>query len=165
MRTLLIMYLAIAQVFAVALGVTSTPRHIAEGSTTNLVHQLMDSEKALWGALQRRDTIAWESPLADDYSHISADGVLRDRDGALEIFAHQVIERYALRDMRGELICPDVFVVSYSIERRWLDPGREFTGTFSSMAVWAMRYGTWQRVRYQETLQGAVATIASGNSP
>jgi hypothetical protein len=74
----LTLYLVIAQAFAVALAVTPTPRPIAEQSTTKVVAQLMEREQAFWAALQRRDTNAWGSLLADDYSHIDSDGVLFD---------------------------------------------------------------------------------------
>jgi hypothetical protein len=152
MRTRLTLYFVIAQAFAVALAVAPTPRPIAEKSTSTVVAQLMAQELAYWAALQQGDTSAEGSFLADDYAHIDSDGVLVDREGALQRFADQEIVGYALHDMRGTLLCPNVFVVTYSIERTSRGLGREFSGTFTSSSIWAKRRGIWLRVRYQETL-------------
>ena len=151
MRTRLTLCLVIAQALSVAVAVAPTPRPIAEESTAKVVAQLLGRELAYWAALQRGDTDAGGSLLADDYSHIDSDGVLVDREGALKIFGGQSIVRYALHDMRGVLLCPDVFVVTYSLERTSLDLERESSGTSTSSAIWAKRGGIWLRVRYQET--------------
>jgi hypothetical protein len=152
MRTRLTLCLVIAQAFSAALAVAPTPRSIAEQSTTEVVAQLMARELAYWAALQRGDANALGSLLADDYSEIGSDGVSVDREDALKRFADQVIVSHALHDMRGALLCPDAFVVTYSIERKSLGRVGDFSGTFASSSIWAKRRGIWLRVRYQETL-------------
>jgi Domain of unknown function (DUF4440) len=152
MRTRLTVYFVMAQAFAVALAVAPTPPPLAEKSSTTVVAQLMAQELAYWAALQRGDTTAGGSFLADDYSQIDSDGVLMDREGTIKRLADRVIVGYALHDMRGTLLCPDLFVVTYSIERTSRGLGREVSGTFTSSSLWANRSGIWLRVRYQETL-------------
>jgi hypothetical protein len=73
----------------------------------------------------------------------------------MKIFAGRMTLSYVLHDMRGVLLCPDVFVVTYSLERTSLDLEPESSRTSTSSAIWAKRGGSWLRVRYQETASQA----------
>jgi hypothetical protein len=151
MRVLLAVYLAVAQSVAGAVAFAPTPPNIAEVFTAQLATQLMEGEKASWSALQRRDRRAWLALLPNDYSHVNGDGTLADREVAFNMFADPVIDEYTTHYLRGMLVSPNVFVLTYSIARRLDGAVHSSTALFTSCSVWAKRSGTWLKIRYQET--------------
>jgi hypothetical protein len=151
MRVLLAVYLAVAQSVAGAVAVAPPPPNIAEVSTAILAAQLMEGEKASWSALQRRDRGAWLALLSNDYSHVNWDGASIDREGAFYMFADPVIEEYTIHYLRGALVSPNVFVLTYSIARRLDGTVHSAAALFTSCSIWAKRNGTWLKIRYQET--------------
>lgn len=150
-RVLLAVYLAVTQLVSGAVAFAPPPPNIAEVSTARLAAQLMESEKASWSALQRRDRDAWLTLLTNDYTHVSGEGALTDREGAFHMFADPVIKEYTMQYLRGTLISPNVFLLTYSIARRLDGTGRSFPALFTSCSIWAKRNGTWFKIRYQET--------------
>jgi hypothetical protein len=151
MRVRLTAYLFVVQALAITFAVAPTPRHIAEKSAAGLPAQLIDGEKSSWLALQRQDKNAWESLVSIDYAHVSSTGTLLNREGALKIFSDDPIDRYALHHLRGTLICADVFLVTYVVERKAAHSAGDYAATFVSSALWAKRNEGWLKVRYQET--------------
>jgi hypothetical protein len=147
MRVRLTIYLVSAPMFSVALAVAPTPSPLEQASNAALVAHLIDREKSSWTALQRHDKQAWESLLSDTYSHVNSSGIRMDRAVVLNVFADEVVEGYSLHDMRGTLLCPDVVLVAY-----WIERTSKFTGAFTSNSIWAKRSGNWLRLQYQETL-------------
>src|ERR1700732_2400028 len=68
-----------------------------------------------------------------------------DRD--LPVFGSRAsVEGYSLHDMRGTLLCPDVVLVAY-----WIERTSKSTGAFASNSIWVKRTGNWLRLRAQET--------------
>jgi hypothetical protein len=150
-RARLTIYLVSAHMFSVALAVAPTPSSVEQASNAVLVARVMDREKNSWTGLQRHDKQAWESLLAESYSHVNSNGSRMDRAGVLNIFADEVVESYSLHDMRGTLLCPDVVLVAYWIERTSLRWSQKITGDFTSISIWGKRSGNWLRLEYQET--------------
>ena len=151
MRVLLFVYLAVAQSVAGAVAFAPPPPNIAEVFTAQLAAQLMEDEKVSWSALQRRDHGTWLALLPTDYSHVNGEGALSDREGAFRMFADPVIEEYATHYLRGTLVSPNVFVLTYSISRRLDGTDHSSAVLFTSCSIWAKRYGAWLKIRYQET--------------
>jgi hypothetical protein len=147
----LAIYLVSAPMFSVALAVAPTPSSVGRASNAAVVAQLMERERSSWTALQRHDKQAWESLLSDNYSHVNSNGTRMDGEGVINMFEDEVVESYSLHDMRGALLCPDVFLVAYWIERTSLQLSRKFNGAFASSSIWVKRSGNWLRLQYQET--------------
>jgi hypothetical protein len=151
MRVLLAVYLAIAQSLPGAVALAPPPPSIAEISTARLAAQLMEREKASWFALQRRDRGAWLALVGDDYFQVDAEGTLTNREGAFDMFSAPMIDDYSTHYLRGTLVSPTVFVLTYWIARK-LDGGdHPSAARFTSCSIWAKRNGAWMRIRYQET--------------
>jgi hypothetical protein len=150
MRIALAVYLAVAQAFGSAMAVSPTPPEFAEFLTAQLSAQIMEREVALWSALQRRDRDAWVALLPRDYRQVNSDGTLADRDSAFDWFANSLIQGYSTHYLRGALILPNVFVVTYSIARKQ-GSANQLPITFTACSVWAKRNGTWLKIHYQET--------------
>jgi hypothetical protein len=147
MRVRLATYLMSAPLFSVALAVAPAPSPLVErASDAALVAHLMDREKSSWTALQQHDKQAWKSILSDSYSHVNSSGIRMDRAEVLNMFADEVVEGYSLHDIRGTLLCPDVVLVSY-----WIERTSKSTGAFASNSIWVKRTGNWLRLQYQET--------------
>jgi hypothetical protein len=146
MRVRLTIYLVSAHMFSVALAVAPAPRPLEQASNAALVAHLIDKEKSSWTALQRRDKRAWESLLSETYSHVNSSGMRMDRAEVLNLFANEVVEGYSLHDMRGTLLCPDVVLVAY-----WIERTSKSTGAFTSNSIWVKRTGNWLRQQYHET--------------
>jgi hypothetical protein len=147
MHVRLATYLVSVPMFSAALAVAPAPSPLVEqASSEALLTHLVDRERSAWTALQRHDKRAWESLLSDAYSHVNSSGIRMERSGVLNMFADQVVEDYSLHDMRGALLCPDVVLVTYWIERK-----SKFAGTFTSNSIWVKRSGNWLRWQYQET--------------
>jgi hypothetical protein len=154
-RVQLTIYLASAHMVSVALAVAPTPRPLEQASNTALIAHLIDREKSSWTALQQHDKRAWESLLADAYLHVNSSGIRMGRAEVLNRFTDEVVERYALHDMRGTLLCPDVVLVAYWIERR-----SKSTGAFTANSTWVKQTGNWLRLQYQETPMSPPPSIA-----
>lgn len=146
MYVLLTIYLVSGPMFSVVLAVAPAPGSLEQASSAALVARVIDREKSSWTALQRHDKQAWESLLSDTYSHVNSSGIRMDRAGVLNMFADEVVEGYSLHDMRGTLLCADVVLVAY-----WIERTSKFTGAFTSNSIWAKRSGNWLRLQYQET--------------
>jgi hypothetical protein len=146
MRVRLTIYVASAHMFSVALAVAPAPRPLEQASNAALVAYMIGREKSSWTALQRHDKHAWESLLSETYSHVNSRGIRMDRVEVLNLFADEVVEGYSLHDMRGTLLCPDVVLVAY-----WIERTSKFTGAFTSNSIWVKRSGDWLRLQYQET--------------
>ena len=135
-----------AHICSVAVAIAPAPKGLEQSSNNALVARLIDREKTMWTALQRHDRQAWESLLSETYSHVNSSGMRMDRAGVLNRFADEVVEGYSLHDMRGTLLCPDVVLVVY-----WIERTSKFTGAFTSNSIWVKRSGDWLRLQYQET--------------
>jgi hypothetical protein len=147
MRVRLTTYLMSAPMFSVALAVAPTPSPLAaQASNAALVAHLIDREESSWLALQRHDKHTWGSLLSDTYSHVNSSGIRMDRAEVLNLFADEVVEGYSLHDMRGTVLCPDVVLVAY-----WIERTSKSAGAFTSNSIWVKRTGNWLRLQYQET--------------
>ena len=143
----LTIYMMGATMFSAALAVAPVPRPlVGQASDAALIAHVMDREKGSWMALQHHDKRAWESLLSDTYSHVDSSGIRKNRAEVLKVFADEVVEDYAVHDMRATLLCPEVVIVAYWIERTSKSPG-----TFASSSIWIKRTGNWLRLQYQET--------------
>src|ERR1700722_7905095 len=145
-RVQLTIYLVSAHMFSVAHAVAPTPRPLEQASNAALVAHLIDREIGSWKALQQHDKQAWESQLADTYSQVNSRGIRTNRAEVLNMFGNEVVEGYSLHDMRGTLLCPDVVLVAY-----WIERTSKSTGAFTSNSIWVKRTGNWLRLQYQET--------------
>jgi hypothetical protein len=157
MRVRLTSYLMSAPLFSVAFAVAPAPSPLVEqASDAALVVRLIDREKSSWTALQQHDKQRWESLLSDTYSHVNSRGIRMNRAEVLSMFADEVVEGYSLHDVRGTLLCPDVVLVAY-----WIQRTSKSAGAFTSNSIWVKRGGNWLRLQYQETPMAAIA-IRSG---
>lgn len=140
-------YLVSVPMFSVALAVAPIPKPFVEQtSSAALVAHLVDREKSSWTALRRHDKQGWESLLSDAYSQINSSGIRMERAEVLNMFADEVVDAYSLHDMRGMLLCPDVVLVAF-----WIERSSKFSGAFTSNSIWIKQKGRWLRLRYQET--------------
>lgn len=146
MRVRLTIYLMTAHMLSVALAVAPKPKPLEQASNAAIVAHLMDREKSSWTALQRCDKQAWASLLSDTYSHVTSIGIRMDRAEVLNMFDDEVVEDYSLHDMRGTVLCPDVVLVAY-----WIERTSKLTGAFTSNSIWTKQNGNWLRRQYQET--------------
>jgi hypothetical protein len=62
---------------------------------------------------------------------------LADREDAFNMFAEPVIEEYTTHDLRGTLVSPHVFVLTYSIARRLDVAVHSPAALFTSCSIWA----------------------------
>src|ERR1700722_14115418 len=60
----------------------------------------------------------------------------------------------SLHDMRGTLLCPDVVLVAY-----WIERTSKSTGTFASNSILVKRTGHWLRIGHQ----GATMSTSPSN--
>ena len=152
-RVRLTICLVNVHMFSVAFAVAPTPRPLEQASNAAIVAHLVDKEKSSWTALMRHDKQAWESLLSETYSHVNANGERMDRAEVLSMFADEVVDGFSLHDVRGTLLCPDVVLVAY-----WIERTSKFTGAFTSNSIWVKRSGSWRRLQYQETPISPIAT-------
>jgi hypothetical protein len=151
MRVVLTVYLTVAQVFVAAIAVSPYPPESAEVLAAQLSSQLMEREKALWAALQRRDRAAWLTLLPQDYQQVDGDGTLANCEEAFDGFAKEPIEEFSIHYLRGTPLGPDAFVVTYSISRKGDRAAQSSPPTFTASSIWVKRNGTWLKIHYQET--------------
>ena len=141
------LYMMSATLLSAAHAVAPAPSSLVEqASDAALIAHVMNREKGSWAALQRHDKRAWESLLSNAYSHVNSSGIRMDRAEVLNVFADEVVEGYSVHDMRATLLCPEVVLVAY-----WIERTSKSTGTFTSSSIWVKRTGDWLRLQYQET--------------
>jgi hypothetical protein len=128
----------------------SRPR-AGSGSSQAVIRQVIQLEKRVWKAAQRRDAAEFSKLVPEDAVMIFRSGIVRQPD-YLKTMASRTIEQYELRDIRGFMPNPTTAILLYRAVRPGREAGREFPAEpVVEATTWIRRGGRWVAILNQET--------------
>jgi CubicO group peptidase (beta-lactamase class C family) len=135
----------------------------AGSAPPSTVQEVIGYETASWAHGKEKDKQAYAAALARDFVRITEDG-LADRAAELRDIEATTLEHYALSDMKGVQVAPNVVLLTYKFDVKLTTGGQPFAGRFLASSVWAKRLGKWVCVFTQETPTQSTSGLLSAQT-
>lgn len=114
--------------------------------------QLIAKEKAIVDAQKRRDLVAVEAALADDFREIGSSGRLYSKTDILDGIKESTILDCSFEGFQFLPVDSTCVIVTYVTTATRIQQGREQTFRAYRSSTWVERDATWRMIFHQGTM-------------